>query len=243
MKQFDEPGEESNKIGASLRSMVFSLLLVIFSLAFVFGFKYYLAGQTYHGPQIAAHADEEDTANENEDTLELDKTFDGCYLMIKNVSSKGLKTTSLSNKEEKSSDELSNGQILKAEERGIYREKTYYHLKDGKYLEASDNVEELSGYTELNGYLAITYISSSGVKLRSWADFKADNIVGAVYVGDKVPVAAKVITKGGVSAYLTEEGAYITTDTRYLNDYTSVPEEKTDADKTDTGTSEKEARE
>ncbi len=61
------------------------------------------------------------------------------------------------------------------------------------YLKASENyTEELTSYEKLGGYVAITYISSTGVRLRAWADFSADNVVKSVYVGDKVPIKGKV---------------------------------------------------
>ena len=90
------------------------------------------------------------------------------------------------------------------------------------YLKASENyTEELTSYEKLGGYVAITYISSTGVRLRVWADFSADNVVKSVYVGDKVPIKGKVTLKNGDSAYITEEGLYLTTDIQYLNDYTT----------------------
>ena len=42
-----------------------------------------------------------------------------------------------------------------------------------------------------------------------------------------------MITEKGVSAYITSDDLYITTDTRYLNDYTSIPEEETTQNSTD----------
>ena len=60
-----------------------------------------------------------------------------------------------------------------------------------------------------------------GVRLRAGADFSADNVVKSVYVGDKVPIKGKVTLKNGDSAYITEEGLYLTTDIQYLNDYTT----------------------
>ena len=85
----------------------------------------------------------------------------------------------------------------------------------------------MTEYIKVNGYLAITYISASGINLRSWADFDADNVVKTVYVGEKIQVKAKVLTEKGVSAYITTDDLYITSDTRYLNDYTSILEEAT----------------
>ena len=73
------------------------------------------------------------------------------------------------------------------------------------YLYASEKyMEELASYEKLEGYVAITYISSTGVRLRKWADFQADNVVKSVYVGDKVQVKGKVTRKNGESAYITD---------------------------------------
>ena len=83
----------------------------------------------------------------------------------------------------------------------------------------------------MEGYLAITYISSSGVRLRKWADFDADNVAGAVYVGDKIQVKAKVQTEKGDSAFITTDGLYITADPQYFNDYSSVREKSTESGK------------
>ena len=116
---------------------------------------------------------------------------------------------------------------MKAEKRGTYQGEVYYRLADNSYIKSDINhVIPLIRYEKLDGYLAITYISSSGVKLRAWADFDADNVIKSVYVGDKVQISGKVITEKGVSAYITDEGLYITCDTRYFNDYTCVLEEE-----------------
>lgn len=66
--------------------------------------------------------------------------------------------------------------------------------------------EELTSYEKLGGYVAITYISSTGVRLRAWADFSADNVVKSVYVGDKVPIKGKVTLKNGVPPILQKKG-------------------------------------
>ena len=125
-------------------------------------------------------------------------------------------------KKKKDAVSLKNGQILWASKKGSYEGKTYYHLRNGMYLRASEKyTEELASYEKLGGYVAITYISSTGVRLRAWADFSADNVVKSVYVGDKVPIKGKVTLKNGDSAYITEEGFYLTTDIQYLNDYTT----------------------
>ena len=136
---------------------------------------------------------------------------------------KGIYTSKLpGEKKKKDAVSLKNGQILWASKKGSYEGKTYYHLRNGMYLRASEKyTEELASYEKLGGYVAITYISSTGVRLRAWADFSADNVVKSVYVGDKVPIKGKVTLKNGDSAYITEEGLYLTTDIQYLNDYTT----------------------
>lgn len=142
--------------------------------------------------------------------------------MIKNLPAKGLYISELPGKKENSSTYLKSGQILWASKKGTYKDKTYYHLKNGMYLYASEKyMEELASYEKLEGYVAITYISSTGVRLRKWADFQADNVVKSVYVGDKVQVKGKVTRKNGESAYITDKGLYLTTDIQYLNDYTT----------------------
>mgnify|MGYP000924819345 CR=1 FL=1 len=157
-----------------------------------------------------------------EEYLETDKSFKAGYIMIKNLPAKGLYISELPGKKENSSTYLKSGQILWASKKGTYKDKTYYHLKNGMYLYASEKyMEELASYEKLEGYVAITYISSTGVRLRKWADFQADNVVKSVYVGDKVQVKGKVTRKNGESAYITDKGLYLTTDIQYLNDYTT----------------------
>ena len=192
-KQENNQDMESTK--KSFLSMGFSLALVICVLLFIFGFKHFLKGREYQGNAVQKEA-ESSTQDIHKEYLDTDKTF-------QSVS-------------------LKNGQILWASKKGSYEGKTYYHLRNGMYLKASENyTEELTSYEKLGGYVAITYISSTGVRLRAWADFSADNVVKSVYVGDKVPIKGKVTLKNGDSAYITEEGLYLTTDIQYLNDYTT----------------------
>ena len=114
--------------------------------------------------------------------------------MIKDVPEKGIYTSKLpGEKKKKGAVSLKNGQILWASKKGSYEGKTYYHLRNGMYLKASENyTEELTSYEKLG-----------------------------VYVVDKVPIKGKVTLKNGDSAYITEEGLYLTTDIQYLNDYTT----------------------
>ncbi|MDO5146070.1 MAG: hypothetical protein Q4D60_03620 [Eubacteriales bacterium] len=209
-----------------LLSICASLFLVAAAISMVAAVRLYLKDREYTGPVPKAGIEQAEEEGRDKDYLELDKKFKGSYVMICNVSSGGVWATRVPGKREEDSVALSDGQILKAVERGVCGGSAYYLLDNGLYLNASvAHVEPLASYTELSGYLAITYVSASGVHLRAWADFDADNVVKSVYVGDKVPVKAKVETEKGDAAFLTTEGLYITTDSRYLNDYTSVPED------------------
>ena len=213
--------QEILSIKKTLLSMSASLILVAAVLVFVFGFKHFLNGRSYNGETFQEEA-VEDSNNVKKEYLEVDESFQAGYIMIKNVSQKGIYTSEIPGKKKEDSISLKNGQILWASQKGECEGKTYYHLRNGLYVQASEKyTEELASYEKLGGYVAITYISSTGVRLREWADFKADNVVKSVYVGDKVPVKAKVTRKNGESAYITESGLYLTTDIQYLNDYTT----------------------
>lgn len=210
-----------------LVSMLISLILVAAAVGVVFGFGAYLKEQTYEGPEIMSGLETTEKKQEDQEYLDIDEGFRPCYIMIGEVPAFGLWANSVPGIKDKDSQLLVSGQILRAQKRGNYEGQTYYKLKNGLYVSANiTHAEPLISYTKLEGYIAITYLSSSGVNLRKWADFDADNIVGSVYVGDKVQVKAKVETEKGASAYLTEDGLYITADSRYSNDYTSVPEEE-----------------
>ena len=197
-KQENNQDMESTK--KSFLSMGFSLALVICVLLFIFGFKHFLKGREYQGNAVQKEA-ESSTQDIHKEYLDTDKTFQSGYIMIKDVPEKGIYTSKLP---------------------GEKKKKGAVSLKNGQILWASKNyTEELTSYEKLGGYVAITYISSTGVRLRAWADFSADNVVKSVYVGDKVPIKGKVTLKNGDSAYITEEGLYLTTDIQYLNDYTT----------------------
>lgn len=216
--------QEIPSIKKTLFSMSFSLILVAIVLIFVFSFKHFLNGRSYQGGAIQEKK-VKDNRNISKEYLDIDKNFQAGYIMIKNVPQKGVYTSEIPGKKKEDSISLKNGQLLWASQKGNYDGKTYYHLRNGLYVRASEKyTEELASYEKLGGYVAITYISSTGVRLRQWADFKADNIVKSVYVGDKVPVKGKVTKKNGESAYITEGGLYLTTDIQYLNDYTTEPE-------------------
>lgn len=219
-----------------LFSMIISLMLVGAAVGFVFGFGVFLQHQTYTGPEVTASIETTEEEKKTTEYLKVDKQFTPCYIMICEVPPLGLWANKIPGEMTATSQIMVSGQILYAKQRGSYKGQTYYKLSDGTYLNTDISyVEPLLSYTEVEGYLAITYISSSGVRLRKWADFEADNVVGAVYVGDKVQVKAKVQTEKGASAYITTNGMYITSDTQYYNDYTSVVKdgEKTTSEKRD----------
>lgn len=220
MKDNHKP-RENESAKASFLSMGLSLLLVVGVFAFVVGFKYFLGTLTYHGKQAAETTEQ---AAKDKEYLKTDKGFSETYLMIKALSDEDCYANKRPGKRTETSKKLADGQILCAVKKGTYDGKTYYRLKNGLYLRANKkHIEELSSYEKLDGYVVITYISTSGVRLRRWADFEADNVEKSVYVGDQINIQAKVITKKGNSAYITEEGLYLTTDIQYLNDYTSEP--------------------
>ena len=205
-----ENDQELVSVKKTILSMSFSLVLVAAVLLFIFGFRYFLSGREYKGANVQKEERKNDY-DAHKEYLETDKSFKAGYIMIKNLPAKGLYISELPGKKENSSTYLKSGQILWASKKGTYEDKTYYHLKNGMYLYASEKyMEELASYEKLEGYVAITYISSTGVRLRKWADFQADNVVKSVYVGDKVQVKGKVTRKNGESAYITDKGLYLT---------------------------------
>lgn len=217
--------QDVDSLKKTFLSMSFSLLLVAAVLLFIFGFKYFLSGKEYKGA-TAQKSKTESKYDIHKEYLKTDKTFKAGYIMIKDVAEKKFYTSKIPGKKEEETSYLKNGQILWASKKGEYQGKIYYHLKNGQYLRASEkHTEELASYEKLGGYVVITYISSTGVRLREWADFQVDNVVKSIYVGDKVQVKGKVTRKNGESAYITETGLYLTTDIQYLNDYTTEGKE------------------
>lgn len=215
-------------IDKHIRSILFSLLLVVVAACIVIGIHSAMTGKDPNGNSEDANVQDTEVYDPNKEYLDVEKKFKECYLMVRDVPDSGFRADQIPGKENGQSESLSNGQILKGVKRGTYDGETYYRLDNGLYVNANiKNVEPLTEYIKVNGYLAITYISASGINLRSWADFDADNVVKTVYVGEKIQVKAKVLTEKGVSAYITTDDLYITSDTRYLNDYTSIPEEAT----------------
>lgn len=223
-------GEKTGENNRMLRSMIISLLLVVVAVLFVAGTHFFM--NRYHGEVGEGSSQTQENTSQiaqEEEFLNVDPEYVGGYLMVKNIPEQGFYTTKEPGKKDTNSKALENGQILQVKAKGTREKNTYYELKNGWFVEECEYVEPLKSYTELEGYLAITYISSKGVKIRSWADFEADNVEKTVYVGDMVPIKGKVTTEDEVSAYVTEDGGYITTDTHYLNDYTNVPEESSRA--------------
>lgn len=229
--------EITEKVGSSITSMLGSVLLVALALGFVFGFKYYLAGRTYTGPGISGPegviSEDGDASGDLE--LEKDQSFKYSYIMIQGLNGRKMTSVKKPGEKGKKARTLEEGQILKVKERGTSDGTTYYLLEDGSYLKEDRSIMPLKEYIELEGYLSITYISASGVHLRRWADFDADNVVSSVYVGDKVNIKGKVITVTDLEAFVTDEGYYITTNSRYLNDHTNVVEKNTGSDEKSAG--------
>ncbi len=236
----DEPGEKTQEakrdefqdsVTFSWKSMIGSLVLVGLVVAFIFGFQYYLSTHKYTGEkpsQIANIESTEEAHKPGTEYLDLEKKYTGRYIMIQNLGDDDeIYATSVpgKGKDDENAMKLKNGQIFYAAGRGTYQGVHYYKLKDGRYVVSSKQYcEPLSSYTKVTGYLAITYVSNSGVKIRSFADFEADNIVKCVYVGEKVQVKASIVTQDGAKAFQTEDGNYIINDTKYYTDYTNVVE-------------------
>lgn len=215
-------------IDTHIRSIILSLLLIVVAAGIVFGIGSSLMGRNSEEDQEQTDVQDTEVYDPNKEYLDVDKKFKECYLMVRDVPDDGFRADQVPGQKNDNSEALTNGQILKGIKRGTYDDETFYRLDNGLYVNANiKNIEPLTEYVKVNGYLAITYISASGINLRSWADFDAENVVKTVYVGEKIQVKARVLTEKGVSAYITTDNLYITTDTRYLNDYTSIPEEAT----------------
>ena len=146
-KQENNQDMESTK--KSFLSMGFSLALVICVLLFIFGFKHFLKGREYQGNAVQKEA-ESSTQDIHKEYLDTDKTFQSGYIMIKDVPGKGIYTSKLpGEKKKKDAVSLKNGQILWASKKGSYEGKTYYHLRNGMYLRASEKYTEDQKQTAL----------------------------------------------------------------------------------------------
>ncbi|MDO4975972.1 MAG: hypothetical protein Q4E53_01805 [Eubacteriales bacterium] len=204
----------------TLLSMLFSLFLVGLSVLFVVGFHFFLTEQEYDG-KVSLFGGKKDS----NEILNLDQSFQPTYIIIKNTSKKDIYATDFPGKVEDGSEKLEDGAFLSVVKKGTFEEKTYFQLSDSGYVEYRfSQVQEVTEYIPLEGYIAITYISSAGVHLRKWADFDADNIASTVYVADRVDIKAMVATADGAKAFQTAEGYYITTDSSYFTDYTDLKE-------------------
>lgn len=235
--------DSHDKVSSSIGSILFSVFLVALAIGFVFGFKYFLSGDLIIGPDFFNRAGNDQTETE-EAVMDQDNNFKYKYVVIQDLNGKEIKAVkdprAQKDDSEKTTEEddyfitVGEGQILKVNMRGYIDGTLYYQLENGYYLKDNKSIMPLKEYVELTGDLAITYISSSGVRLRKWPDFDNDNnIVASVYVGDKVPVMAKINTVTDVSAFVTTDGLYITTNSRYLNDHTR-PVEQTPLEEEDT---------
>lgn len=219
----------TNEGRSTLLSMLFSAFLVGLSVMFVMGFHFFLKGQTYDGKVTFFGG-----KKKSDEVLNLDRSFQPTYIIIKNTAKKEIYATDFPGKVEDDSERLEDGAFLSVVKKGNYEDKAYFQLSDSRYVEYRfSQVQEVTEYIPLEGYIAITYISSAGVHLRKWADFDADNIVSTVYVADRVDIKAMVTTADGATAFQTSDGYYITTDSSYFTDYTDLkdktkaPEEAT----------------
>ena len=169
----------------------------------------------------ADQSKKDSTEAQTSDSLKLDKQFESCYVMICNASENGIKTTQTPTDNGIILQRLKNGTIVKAVEKGKNGDVSYYKLEDGSFLVDDDEyVTVLRSYTKLSGYVVITYLSATGVKLRFWANFDDDNVAKRVFVGDQVNISGKVVTQNGQEAYQTEDGYYMTTEDKYFDDHT-----------------------
>lgn len=227
-QQSNNPKKEQENGLATLTSMIGSVILVALAWAFIIGFHYFLQGQTYQAPS------HEEKTEATEEQPVVDESFSCPYIIIKNISEKEpLYMTTEPGVIDENSVILQNGQMLATKQKFSFHQKNFYELKDGKYVEVVEKrVQEVAEYLPLNGYINITYISSSGVRIRSWVDFDADNVVSSVYVGDNVKIGGLVTLVDGTTAFrITEEGLeglYITTDTQYFTDFTNLSSKSTE---------------
>ena len=228
MGKSEKQKKSNDHVDSSIGSILFSVFLVALAIGFVFGFKYFLTGKKLPGAGASASQTEDENGQEGSDGVEMEKdnNFKYEYITVLGLAGKELYANVVPDKQDATSVKIEEGQNLKVQMRGYIKGQLYYLLDDGLYLKDDPSLLPLKEYVELRGYLSITYISSSGVHLRKWADFNADNIVGSVYVGDIVYVRGKIVTVTDTVAFINKDGLYITADSRYLNDNTRVVQEK-----------------
>lgn len=212
--------EESAK--QTLVSMAFSLILVGLAILFVMFFHNFLKGRTYNKPTNPVTDIENVQEGEQEDLI-LDETFERSAIIIKDIKEKDFCATEKPGMLEEGSRRLRNGEVLEVIKKGSRDGKDYYVLKDHTYVEDDEtHVQKVKEYIPLEGYIVITYISTAGVRLRTWIDYEADNVVKSAYVGDKIDIRAMITLENGNSAFQTEDGLFITTDSRYFTDSTNL---------------------
>ena len=223
MNKHNENKSEHDSTKDSLISMVGSLAIVGLVIVFMICFNNYLKSHTYHGPGDPGNALEE----EGEELLDYEKDFKSTYVVVKDVPKEGFYANVYPEKKDDNSVKLKDGQLLKVMRRGTKDHKMYYELEDGTFIDSNGkNVILLKSYEPRTGYIAITFISSDGVRLRKWPDFKdSNNVDKYVFVGDKIDITGKVETVKGVNAYVTSDGLYMTTDTEYFKDFTHSPDQ------------------
>ena len=219
----EEQKGTNQHVDSSLRSILISVLLVALAVGFVFGFKYFLKETSFLHIVEPQETEIEDAYGTR---MVKDQNFKYEYVMIQDLKGKKIYASASPGEDDASSVYFKEGQILKVRMRGYIDNDPYYLLDNDLYMKDTPSLMPLKEYVTLKGYVNITYISSSGIQLRRWADFDADNIVESVYVGDKVDVKGKVITAEDISAFVTKDGYYMTDDSRYMNDHTTVVEEK-----------------
>ena len=210
----------------TILSMLFSLFLVGLAWLFLLGFHYFLKGQTYHG---ASHSKEGTQSTEStQEAKVIDPDFDCPFIMIKDTKEEEpIYATAQPGTVDSTSSLLTDGLLLAVSHKISYQKKDYYELKDGNYVEVDKKkVDEVAEYIPLSGYIAITYIGPTGVRIRSWIDFDAENVVESAYVGDTLTIGGMITLVDGSSAFrITERGyenTYITTDTQYFTDFTNL---------------------
>lgn len=210
-----------------------SLIRILFVAAVCFGAIYYAM---YHEDSIVPvfnkseevkKTDTTESAGEQSAELAKDPLFEPCYVMISNATDNGIKTTATPADNGTIVKRLKNGTIVQAVENGTNSAGiSYFKLEDGSYLLDEDEyVLELKSYTKIKGYVVITFVSATGVKLRAWANFDDDNVAKRVFVGDQVQIVGKVVTQDDQEAYETSDGYYMTTNPEYFDAYLEeVPE-------------------
>jgi len=222
----DEDSGDMDSAGRSILSMLFSLFLVGLVVVFVFSFNRFLKGRTYHKLEMSPELGLEDQYNANVQYLNLDKDFLSCFIVIKELPQEGISEDLIPGKKTNSSVPVKSGQIMRASCRGNYQDKKYYQLENGMYITANGkNVEPLFLYVPVSGSLAITHVSSKGVQLRLWPDFKSEtNMVRSVFVGDVVNVTGRlVLSDGKTGAYVTDEGYFIIDNEKYFEAHVKDP--------------------